>query len=566
MPKAHTSTLSDEQIGRALRRVLVETRGYELVRLADDDEQPYAVVRQREARGRQAYTADDAVISAANLELLIGELLEEELETGRELAIDELFDDDEHGINLTGVSLGTLAAALHFAPGAPIQRELLYAVSAVATRHADEDDEDDEDDDVIQEDQPAFRAALPLHRRFPRPGFLLAEACVEHLLDAGILVPLSDSSLMLDKRFQPADSMNALRVGQALAEQALLAVVPSLFDASQTETLQRMEPHLRHVTDRALPRATTNAMGLALLCADYYATVSPDRDLLRHYMTQGCAVLDLVFAEIDPDMIPWLANDLYGLAKVSHDAGMLDTAAIGYARSFELRLQVDLDDLDLLFGSASAPLGMTSAMHWVVAELAVATALEQGDQATAQRVLRLVHEAVDGEDDPIEQWKAVYLESRLALAADKVATARGGLEAIVAWGEANADDLDYLLMTVDFLLVAWVELARLELREGGVVRAAALIAWAAGSLDNPAFQAMYPDRSSDPNDTRHRLRARLLEAQAWIAWAQGQPEAARVALQEALRLISFALGAETAEGRHLAAQHARVAAGERPQL
>lgn len=565
MPNARTAPLSDAQIGRALRRVLAETRGYEVVRLAGNDVQPYAVVRQHEARGQHASTADDVVFSAERLELLIEELLDEELETGRELAIDELFDDDDHGMNLTSVSLGTLAAALHFAPGAPIQRELLYAVSAVATPHA-EDEDDDEDDEAFWENQPALQGALPLHQRFPRPGFLLARACVEHLLDAGILVPLSDSSLMLDTRFQPADSMNALRVGQALAEQALLAVVPSLFNANQAETLQRIEPHLRHVTDRALPQATPNAMGLALLCADYYATVSPDRDLLRHYMTQGCAVLDLIFEDIDPAILPWLANDLYGLAKVAHDAGMLDTAAIGYARSFELRLHIDLDDHDLLFGSAIAPLGMTSAMHWVVAELAVATALEQGDQATAQRVLRLVQEADDGEDDPIEQWKAVYLESRLALTAGKVTTARHGLEAIVAWGEANADDLDHLLLIVDVLLVAWIELARLEVREGAVARAADRIAWAAGALDNPTLQAVYPDGSSDPNDTRHRLRTRLLEAQAWIAWAQGQPEAARAALQEAIRLISFALGAETAEGRHLAAQQARVESGEGPQL
>jgi hypothetical protein len=65
----------------------------------------------------------------------------------------------------------------------------------------------------------------------------------------------------------------------SLAGQALLAIVPALFDARQTEELRRLEAHLRHVTDRALPWAATSGVGLALLCADYYATVAPDRDI-----------------------------------------------------------------------------------------------------------------------------------------------------------------------------------------------------------------------------------------------------------------------------------------------
>lgn len=119
-------------------------------------------------------------------------------------------------------------------------------------------------------------------------------------------------------------------------------------------------------------------------------------------------------------------------------------------------------------------------------------------------------------------------------------------------------------MIVNFLLVAWVELVRLELREGNHVRAAELVVWAEGALDDEALQSLYPDRPDDPNDTRHRLRARLLEARAWVAWAQGQPETAVSAVDEAIRLIAFALGAETAEGRHLAAQRDRIAAGEEP--
>jgi hypothetical protein len=348
----------------------------------------------------------------------------------------------------------------------------------------------------------------------------------------------------------------------SLAGQALLAIVPVLFDAGQTEELRRLEAHLRHVTDRALPRAATSSVGLALLCADYYATVAPDRDLLRHYMTQGCAALDLRLDQLDQVIISRLVNDLYGLAKVAHDAGMLDTAAIGYARSFELRQHADLDELDTLDNIINEPATMTGAMHAVIAELAVVTALEHGDTATAQRVLQLMHAAAEDEDDPITRWQAVYLKALIAWAAGETAAARRGLEAIVAWGEAHAGDLDDRLMIVDFLLVAWIALARLELREGAVGRAAELVAWAEGALDYPALQSLYPDRPDDPNDMRHRLRARLLEARAWVAWAQGQLETAASAVEEALRLITFALGDETAEGRHLAAQRERIAVGE----
>lgn len=559
MPRPRSAAISDAQIGRAFRNALAFTRGWKIVRLDDDDE-PYGMVVQRDGGTPTQLSADEAELSAPSLEMLIQALLEEELETGRDLAIDELFDDDEHGFNLNGISLGTLATAMHLAPGAPIPRELLAAVNAVATPHSTaywgEDDEDDEDD--------AAPAGLTLHG-FPRPGFMLANACIDHLLHGGIFVQLSDDSVLLDAELQPREGADAMRVGQALAEQALLTIVPTLFDAGQTDELRRLEAHLRHVTDRALPRAATSSVGLALLCADYYATISPDPDLLRHYMTQGCAALDLRLDRLDQAIIPRLVNDLYGLAKVAHDASMLDTAAIGYARSFELRQHVDLDELDTLDGLINKPATMTGAMHAVIAELAVATALEHGDMATAQRVLQLMRAAAEDEDDQITRWQATYLEALIARAAGETTAARRGMEAIVAWGEAHASDLDDRLMIVDFLLVAWVELARMELQEGNHARATELIAWAEDTLDEPALQSLYPDRLDDPNDTRHRLRARLLEARAWLAWLQGQPETAASALQEALRLISFALGAETAEGRHLATQHERIAVGEGPR-
>lgn len=317
MPHTRSATISDAQIGRAFRQALAFTRGWDIVRL-DGDDDPYGMVAQRDGATPSPVSADEVELSAPSLELLIQALLEEELETGRALAIDELFDDDEHGFNLNGISLGTLATAMHLAPGAPIPRELLAAVNAVAAHHGTpywgEDDEDDKEDDEAL-------AGLTLHG-FPRPGFMLANACIDHLLHGGIFVQLSDDSVLLDAELQPREGADAMHVGQALAEQALLAIVPALFDAGQTEELRRLEAHLRHVTDRALPRAATSSVGLALLCADYYATISPDPDLLRHYMTQGCAALDLRLDRLDQAIIPRLVNDLYGLAKVAHDASM----------------------------------------------------------------------------------------------------------------------------------------------------------------------------------------------------------------------------------------------------
>ena len=76
-------------------------------------------------------------------------------------------------------------------------------------------------------------------------------------------------------------------------------------------------------------------------------------------MTQGCAALDLRLDQFDQAIIPRLVNDLYGLAKVAHDAGMLDTAAIGYTRAFELRQHAELDKLDALDNLINEPATMT---------------------------------------------------------------------------------------------------------------------------------------------------------------------------------------------------------------
>ena len=103
MPHTRSATISDAQIGRAFRQALAFTRGWDIVRL-DGDDDPYGMVAQRDGATPSPVSADEVELSAPSLELLIQALLEEELETGRALAIDELFDDDEHGFNLNGIT------------------------------------------------------------------------------------------------------------------------------------------------------------------------------------------------------------------------------------------------------------------------------------------------------------------------------------------------------------------------------------------------------------------------------------------------------------------------------
>lgn len=113
---------------------------------------------------------------------------------------------------------------------------------------------------------------------------------------------------------------------------------------------------------------------------------------------------------------------------------------------------------------------------------------------------------------------------------------------------ASGDDL---VPVVDYLLVACIELARLELRSGAEAPAARLLSWAEEVL---AGQATRGDTSAEllnPNDTRHRLRARLCEAQAQLAAHQGDRQTALGLLETALRHISYALGQASAEARQL---------------
>jgi hypothetical protein len=268
-------------------------------------------------------------------------------------------------------------------------------------------------------------------------------------------------------------------------------------------------------------------------------------------------------------MISWLAHDLYGLGKVAQDAGMDDIAQIAYVRSFELRWRqkpdADEDDDDLIAILGSSP-SDSAAMDWIIAELAVTTSFVYGDMSAAPRIAERVRARAEAEIDLIGIRQADYLLALIERAQRETDQAVERLYRIVGWCQDVADDPNDLLMIVDLLLVAFIELARLELHAGAVDRAERLLDWAATALDSDAVQDVSPDEESDPNDTRHRLRARLYEAQALVAWTAGTHETAATLLSEAHRLLSFALGADTVEARHLAGQINAVASGERPHI
>lgn len=489
---------------------------------------------------------------------MIGVLLGEAEEVGRDLAIDQLFDDEDAGFNMNGLSLGTLVTAMQLAPDVPIPRELLYAVNARVQPPARDSEDPDAEPDL--EDGARY---------FSHAALALADETIEHLRRVGVFVRHPDDMVALHASLPTTSNPAAPQIGLAFAEQALLELVPHLFNAKNHALLRRVQPHLCHITDQLLPLATPNAMALAFLVADYYTTVDPDLDLLRHYATQGCAILDLVIDHLEPGMISWLAHDLYGLGKVAQDMGMGDIAQIAYIRSFELRWRpkpdAHEDDDDLLALLSGSPTD-TAAMDWIIAELAVATSIACGDTSAAQRIADQVHARAEAEIDLIGIRQADYLLAIIDQAHGETEPAMQRLYRIVGWCQDVADDSNDLLMVVDLLLVAFIELARLELCASAVERAERLLDWAAAALDSDVVRDLSPDDPNDPNDTRHRLRVRLYEAQALVAWAVGTRETAATLLREAHRLVTFSLGADTVEARQLAAQINAVVSGERPHI
>lgn len=207
-----------------------------------------------------------------------------------------------------------------------------------------------------------------------------------------------------------------------------------------------------------------------------------------------------------------LANDLYGLAKVAQDAELLDVAQIAYVRSAELRLRGDDDaddEDDDLFSLLIDPPGGPPAMDWVVIELAVTSSLERGEQGDARRLAGLLQERAEAAGDRVGARQAEYLTALIELVRGEVEQAHHHLYRIVGWCMDAAASGDDLVPVVDYLLVACIELARLELRSGMEAPAERLLTWAAEVL---AGQATSGDTSAellDPNDTCNRLRAAL---------------------------------------------------------
>lgn len=545
MPGRPKPTITDAELGRALRRYLTQFRDLTIVKLAADVPEPFILVPRDDSRSDPERTADEARASGRSLEMLLDGLFGEIEDLGRDLAIDQLFEEGQEGFNLNGLSLGTFAAVLHLAPDAPIPRELLYAVNAAVLPGT-----------YVSEERAATET-IELAPHFAHSPLAFAEATVEHLVEAGVLEYTEHDMVRLNARLRPVGNSPLDRMGLALAEEALLSLGPRLFYDKDVPLLWQVRPHLEHVTDQVLPFATPNAMVLALLAADYYTTVETDHDRLRHYVSQGCAVLDLVIDQLDHAVVRRLANDLYGLAKVAQDAELLDVAQIAYVRSAELRLRGDDDaddEDDDLFSLLIDPPGGPPAMDWVVIELAVTSSLERGAQGDARRLAGLLRERAEATGDRVGARQAEHLTALIELARGEVEQARHRLYRIVGWCMDAAASGDDLVPVVDYLLVACIELARLELRSGMEAPAERLLTWAAEVL---AGQATSGDTSAellDPNDTRHRLRARLCEAQALLAAHQGDRPAALGLLEAALSHINFALGQASAEARHLTRQ------------
>src|SRR5262245_25332692 len=130
MPKTPGKTISDAQLGRALRRYLADAQDCEVLKLPGTRDELY-VLAERDPGGLAGDdTRVEIRLSAPTLEGLIEGLLGEAEDLGRDLAIDQLFDDEDAGFNINGLSLGTLVTAMQLAPGVPIPRELLYALNA----------------------------------------------------------------------------------------------------------------------------------------------------------------------------------------------------------------------------------------------------------------------------------------------------------------------------------------------------------------------------------------------------------------------------------------------------
>jgi hypothetical protein len=264
MPPSAKHTITDAQLGQALRRYLTEFRELEILKLPGTHAEPYVIVPRDDARNEQERTSEEAELSAPKLITLLDELFNDELDTGRALGVDELFDDDEgmSGFVLDGLSMGTVAAALHFAPHTPMPHALLAAVTAaVIPGH---------DPDVVWNDEPLPQAE-PSHNSplFAHAPHVFAHAIIDHLVAWNILQDHNPTSVMLNEAFRPPQFVGLERLGSVLATSALLGLAPRLFRDDHA-LLREVLPHLEQVTNHMLPQANPSAMALAFLTADYY--------------------------------------------------------------------------------------------------------------------------------------------------------------------------------------------------------------------------------------------------------------------------------------------------------
>ena len=230
-----------------------------------------------------------------------------ELDLGRVIALS--YEGLEIAVEADVSARYLLACAASLAPGEPIPRDLLLAVSP--------------------QPQPTrwtrLRHRLRLNRSLFTTGVDLrpARAALDRLLQLGFLSPASNQTLLLHGRVAEFVLGQAEVAGaQAAVEQALMTALSGRVEhAGYLGPLPTLAAHLRHVTDRARPRRDTTA---ASLCNQlgYYLHERGDYPAARNYLQEALAIRRRL---LGPEH-PATATTLNNLGLLLQDMGNHDDA------------------------------------------------------------------------------------------------------------------------------------------------------------------------------------------------------------------------------------------------
>jgi tetratricopeptide (TPR) repeat protein len=248
---------------------------------------------------------------------------------------DSIFSPDFTAASYEMVSQGVelVAAALHFAPNVPIPHELLVATAL--------DDPSDMED--VQKVEAVVRSVLSM-------------------VEQGILEATPDGEIIVSTMFQEgiARTIQALDmpliIGQERAEQALIMLVPDLFqDPDGVWLLEAIEPHLRHVTTVAQGRSDLNAISLSIVLARYLIWAEEPHQV-QQTIEQLFALLDLdVLQEYEASDTILAGDEIFYLgetcAEQQEDPLYQNLARACFERALAIRQQflppLDLDTADV---------------------------------------------------------------------------------------------------------------------------------------------------------------------------------------------------------------------------